>query len=122
MAVAHYRGGGSVTTTDSAVAASLTITLTDAGVNTFQRITDLSIYAIGTVTAYTLEVFKNDGSTSITKIGGQVGGAATGPLGPAPYSFTTPINCAVNDNAKITLTATGATTVGVSANYIFGTK
>lgn len=87
-----------------------------------QRITDITYYALGTVTAFTLQVFKNDGTTNISQIGGQVGGAATGPLGPYGYTFTTPINCSPNDNAKIILTATGASTCSVNANYIFGPK
>lgn len=88
-----------------------------AGTGKRQEITDISIYALGTVTAFTLQVFKNDGSTSITKIGGQVGGAATGPLGPYNYAHILPINCVTGDNAKVALTATGASTVTVNVNY-----
>lgn len=72
---------------------------------------------MGTVTVFTLQVTKNDGTTVIQKIGGQVGGAATGPLGPYNWSFTLPINCVPNDNAKIILTATGATSVTINVNY-----
>lgn len=66
---------------------------------------------------FTLSVTKNDGTTVIAKIGGQVGGAATGPLGPYNWSFTQPINCVMNDNAKIILIATGATSVTINVNY-----
>jgi len=71
----NYRGGASVTSsaTESA-GATVTCTLIDAGINTFQRITDITYYALGTVTAFTLQVFKNDGTTNISQIGGQVGG------------------------------------------------
>lgn len=77
----------------------------------------MSCYALGTVTAFTLQVFKNDGSTNIAKLGGQVGGAATGPLGPYNYTFTVPITCVTNDAAKVVLTATGATAVGLNVVY-----
>lgn len=82
-----------------------------------QLITDISVHALGTVTAFTLQVFKNDGTTNITKIGGQVGGAATGPLGPYPFNFNNPVVGVVNDNTKVSLIATGATAVTVNINY-----
>lgn len=80
------------------------------------------VFTTGTVTAYNVTVFKNDGTTQIAKFGGQVGGAATGPMGPGPYNFQSPINCAVNDNAKVTVTCTGAGATEATVNYIFGTK
>lgn len=121
MAQANYIGGGSITSSDTAAAATVTLTLIGAKPGTMQRISNISYYALGTVTAFSIQVFKNDGSTNVAQIGGQVGGAATGPLGPYNYNFEIPINCAANDNAKIVLTATGATAVGLSANYTLGT-
>ena len=87
------------------------------GPGTIQRIYSISAYAVGTVTAFSIEIHKNDGTTRIVRIGGQVGGAATGPMGPYVWDFTAPINCAVNDNAKVTLTATGASAVTINVNY-----
>ena len=123
MAQLDYIGGGSFTSEIDGNTPQ-TVTLVGAGPNTFQRITDIIVHAAGTVTAYSVLISKNDGSTVIAKFGGQVGAATTGPMGPGPYSFQTPVNCAVNDNAKVTVTATGATagTVFVTVNYILGSK
>lgn len=122
MAQADYLAGGSVTSCVTGGTTSATATLIGAGVNTCQRITDIAVKTVGTVTAYNVSIFKNDASTLICSFGGQVGGAATGPMGPGPYTFTTPVNCAVNDNAKVVVTATGASATELTVNYIFGTK
>lgn len=113
---------GSVTSCVTGGTTSATATLVGAGVNTCQRITDVMVRTLGTVTVYNVSIFKNDGSTLIASWGSQVGGAATGPMGPGPYNLTTPVNCAINDNAKVVVTATGASATEVTVNYIFGTK
>lgn len=95
------------------------ITLTGASPGKIHRITDIMVSAAGTLTAFNVQITKNDGTTVITQIGGQVSsGAYFG-----PFDFNTPVNCAVNDNPKIIFTCTGATggTIAISANYIFAT-
>jgi len=121
LAQADYWAGGSVTSCVTGGTTSATATLVGAGINTCQRITDVLVKTIGTVTAYNISIFKNDGSTLIASIGGQLGGAAV-PPGPMSYSFSTPVNCAVNDNAKVIATCTGASATEVTVNYIFGSK
>lgn len=74
------------------------------------------------MTAFSVKVFKNDGSTLIASMGGQVGGAATGPMGPYPFNLNTPINCVPGDNAKVVVTATGASSTEVTVNYVFRAK
>lgn len=113
---------GSVTSCVTGGTTSATATLVGAGVNTCQRITDIAVKTTGTVSAYNVSIFKNDGSTLICSFGGQIGGAATGPMGPGPYCFNTPVNCAINDNAKVIVTATGAGSTEVTVNYVFGSK
>ena len=120
MAVAHYRAGDSCTTVDTGLNDGGSITLTGAGVNTGQRITDIFVKALGTITVVDILVTKNDGSTVIAKFG------ATSALqaGGGVWNFNTPINCAVNDNAKIIVTVTGGTagSVAIGANYKFFNK
>jgi hypothetical protein len=120
MAVAHYLAGDSCTTVDTGLNDGGVITLTGAGVNTGQRITDILIKCLGTITVVDVLVTKNDGSTILAKFGA----TSALPVGGGVYSFSSPINCVVNDNAKITVTVTGGTagSLAITANYKFFSK
>ncbi len=109
--------GTSVYSYGEAGASGDTVTLIGAGVAKCQAIYTISVNVTGTVTAFNIAVFKNDGSTVLCRIGGQVGGAATGPMGPMVWNFDHPIICARGDNAKVVVTATGGAALTVGVGY-----
>jgi hypothetical protein len=117
----HYRSGNCITTSNATAGSTGdTLTLTGAGVGKCQRIHDIAVYGAGTVTAIILTVTKNDGTTVIAKWGA-TGAAATPTF--TNFTFTSPIICAENDNAIVTITMTGATasTVHAAVNYEIAT-
>lgn len=96
-----YSSGQTMDTTE-------TVTLIGAGAGKHQAIHMISLHMLGTISAFTITIFQNDGSTVITKLGGQTLNAAQ-TLVPLVWNFNSPIICPKGDNAKITITATGAT-------------
>lgn len=123
LTAVHSICGGTITTKNIAGGnTGDTLQLTGARPGVMQRISDIAIHAAGTVTAFSLIIHKADGSTIQNQFGGQVGGAATGPLGPYVFNFVNPVNLTANDNAILTLTITGATagTVFATVNYTLG--
>jgi hypothetical protein len=69
-------------------------------------------YALGTVTAFNVDV-QSAAAASYCKVGGQVGGVTLGALDPFK-SIAGPIPGLANNQTKIILTATGATAVQVT--------
>jgi hypothetical protein len=112
MALATYKAGKQYTFHDSAAAASLTVTLPTPAADHQWVIDNISGYALGTPTALKWEVYKNDGSTLIARVGGDIttggGQMFAGVLGP--------ICTTSGDGPKVFLTATGATAVAVNVN------
>lgn len=113
--------GNSITSYVSGGSTSATATLVGGGTGKIQRIGAIFIWTVGTVTAFNINVYRNDGTTSTAAIGGQVGGAATGPLGPYVWAFPVPINCYPGENAKVKVTATGASSTELTVNYTLAT-
>ena len=121
MATSTYIADDSFTIVKDGVGDGTSITLSGARPGIAQRISSVAIKCL-TATAITVvdvTVTKNDTSTVIAKWGA----TSAMPLGGAVWSFTTPINCAVNDNAVITFTLTGASaaSVAVQANWTLST-
>lgn len=122
MAVAHWYGKESITTNDTGLSTGGSITLTGAANGKIQHIKTICLSTAGTVTAFNIQVTKNDGTTIITQFGGLP--AAVNPsVSSDVWNFELPIVCVVNDNAKVIATVTGATgaSVAISANYFLAT-
>lgn len=108
-----YRCNQSYTFTDNAAAAAVTITLPTTNAAEGWLIDSIWVYALGAVlTVFDVQVFKNDGTTTIARIGGQVTAGALSLQQP----ILGPIACAAADGAKVVLTATGATAVQCTVN------
>lgn len=69
-------------------------------------IDSISVYTLGTVTAFKVEVL-DSGSNDLAVIGGQIGGATNGSL-PLTQSIVGPFVCLVNDTPTVLVTSTGA--------------
>jgi hypothetical protein len=101
---------------DNAAAATITITLPAPGAQRVWIIDSILTFALGTLTVIDVEVFKNDGTTKIARIGGQVNAADVNVSGGIPG----PIVTASNDAPKVVWTATGATAVELTVNAHLG--
>lgn len=101
---------------DNAAAATITVTLPAPGAQRAWIIDSILSYALGTLTALDVEVLKNDGTTKIARVGGQVSATDL----PATGAILGPIVTASNDAPKIVFTATGATQVELSINAHLG--
>lgn len=110
-----FQAGGQYTHTVVAAAASLSLDLVAPPSAGLAWVIDsIWVYALGTVTAFDVNVTTNAGLT-IGRIGGQVGGATNGSL-PLHVPILGPICCSKGDATKIAVTATGASNMQVTAN------
>jgi hypothetical protein len=73
------------------------------------------VYALGTVTAFKVEI-TDSGATTLAQYGGQIGGATNGSL-PAHIAIAGPIVCVKSDQPQVVVTATGATSTSGTVNY-----
>ncbi len=108
----HTFSGQNITTVATGGSTGDAVQLTGAGPGTVQQIGTISVYAPGTITAFNIEVTKVD-ATTIAKHG-----FSTAYAGP-PLRFDPPISCYPNDNAKVVITATGATASNVACTVTY---
>ena len=108
--ISHYSPEGE-THTRAEAAGTVTLDLPSPGAGQRHKIESIWLYALGTITAFYIEVQLAAG-TAFAKVGGQVNAAAL----PFHLPIGGPVICASENATKIVVVVTGATSVQVTVN------